>query len=49
MDVSLDAADDEPDEQRTTAPQPTARKKGRPAMPSWDEIVFGARPDDDPA
>jgi len=32
---------------RTTAPQPTARKKGRAAMPSWDEIVFGARPDDD--
>jgi len=22
------------------------RKKGRPALPSWDEIVFGARPDD---
>ena len=24
-------------------------KKARPAMPSWDEIVFGARSDDDPA
>lgn len=24
-------------------------KKGRAAMPSWDEIVFGARSDDDPA
>lgn len=22
-------------------------RKGRPQMPSWDEIVFGARPDDD--
>ncbi len=22
------------------------KKKGRPALPSWDEIVFGARPDD---
>ena len=33
---------------RATAPQPTVRgKKGRTAMPSWDEIVFGARPDDD--
>jgi hypothetical protein len=32
---------------RATAPQPTARKKGRASMPSWDEIVFGARPDDD--
>ena len=26
----------------------TARR-GRAAMPSWDEIVFGARPDEDPA
>jgi hypothetical protein len=40
---------------RKTGPQPSARntgsqpraRKGRPAMPSWDEIVFGARPDDD--
>ncbi len=31
---------------RNTGGQPRARK-GRPAMPSWDEIVFGARPDDD--
>ena len=39
----------------TTAPQPSARntggqprvRKGRQAMPTWDEIVFGARPDDD--
>jgi hypothetical protein len=33
--------------QRSTSPQPSVRKKGRAAMPSWDEIVFGARPDDD--
>jgi hypothetical protein len=26
---------------------PAARRKGRAAMPSWDEIVFGARTDDD--
>ncbi len=34
---------------RQTAPQPISRgsKRGRAAMPSWDEIVFGARPDDD--
>ena len=40
---------------RKTGPQPSARntgsqpraRKGRQAMPSWDEIVFGARPDDD--
>src|SRR5690554_1524366 len=36
------------DDQRTTAPQPFVKsgRKGRVAMPSWDEIVFGARPDD---
>ena len=27
----------------------TAARRGRAAMPSWDEIVFGARSDDDPA
>ncbi|CAN5189105.1 septation protein SepH [soil metagenome] len=34
----------------STAPQPgatTRSRKGRTAMPSWDEIVFGARSDDD--
>lgn len=31
-----------------TGPVKSARR-GRAAMPSWDEIVFGARPDDDPA
>ncbi len=33
------------------AAQPAARqvRKGRASMPSWDEIVFGARSDDDPA
>jgi hypothetical protein len=31
----------------TTGPAPSSRKKGRAAMPSWDEIVFGARTDDD--
>jgi hypothetical protein len=39
----------------SSGPQPSARntggqprvRKGRTAMPSWDEIVFGARPDDD--
>jgi hypothetical protein len=32
-----------------TGPQASARgsKKGRASMPSWDEIVFGARSDDD--
>jgi hypothetical protein len=43
---------DDPDGKRKTSPQPTVPaagkgRKGRQAMPSWDEIVFGARPDDD--
>jgi len=33
----------------TPGPTKTAGRKGRAAMPSWDDIVFGARPDDDPA
>jgi hypothetical protein len=49
-----DAADEAPGA-RKTGPQPSVRntgsqprvRKGRPTMPSWDEIVFGARPDDD--
>jgi hypothetical protein len=54
IDVPLDALDDEPIESMRT--KPTARdsgplgkrgSKGRQAMPSWDEIVFGARTDDD--
>ena len=32
--------DDDPE-----PPPPT--KKNRPVMPSWDDIVFGARSDDD--
>jgi hypothetical protein len=47
----------EDDSPQSTAPQPIAghanqsrtSKKGRATMPSWDEIVFGARSDDDPA
>lgn len=31
------------------APKTSSSRRGRAAMPSWDEIVFGARPDDDPA
>jgi len=36
----------------TTAAHPptkSASRRGRAVMPSWDEIVFGARPDEDPA
>ncbi|MGI6878270.1 septation protein SepH [Microbacterium sp. gxy059] len=38
------AAPEEPEEQPAAAETP--RRRGRPAMPSWDEIVFGARSDD---
>jgi len=36
-------ADDDPEE------KPSGSKKNRPEMPSWDDIVFGTRSDDDPA
>lgn len=50
VDVQMDLFDDESEDRiRSTSPQPSARRKPRAAMPSWDEIVFGARPDDDPA
>lgn len=46
--VDVPLPESEPDNGRATAPQPIAKaRKGRAAMPSWDEIVFGARPDDD--
>lgn len=32
-----------------SAAQPAKKARGRTSMPSWDEIVFGARSDDDPA
>ena len=35
--------EDEPEE------KPAGPKKNRPEMPSWDDIVFGTRSDDDPA
>jgi len=52
VDVPLSLMDDDTG-QRATAPQPNVShssksgRKTRQAMPSWDEIVFGARPDDD--
>lgn len=37
-----------PAAQRNTGPQgKVGARKGRASMPSWDEIVFGARPDED--
>jgi hypothetical protein len=44
-------ATDDADSRRTTAPQPTvpakSARRGRTAMPSWDDIVFGTRGEDD--
>ena len=37
-----------PDGDDDPEPPPTGKSK-RPGMPSWDDIVFGARGDDDPA
>ena len=38
------------DEDNDDDPEPpSGTKKKRPPMPSWDDIVFGARSDDDPA
>jgi hypothetical protein len=50
--VPLESLQTEDDAQRITSSQPTLPqsgkgRKGRQAMPSWDEIVFGARSDDD--
>lgn len=39
----------EPEHSRFAPPPAPKSRKGRVAMPSWDEIVFGAKPDDDPA
>lgn len=50
VDVQMDLFDDDSEDPgRNTSPQPAVRRKSRASMPSWDEIVFGARPDDDPA
>jgi hypothetical protein len=52
VDIPFELPDDDARGTKTTAPQPTIphqakSRKGRQSMPSWDEIVFGARPDDD--
>jgi hypothetical protein len=42
------APESAPTPQSWTSPQPTTRaKRGRVSMPSWDDIVFGTKPDDD--
>jgi len=40
-------ADDESEEApHSDGDKPASRRRGRPTMPSWDEIVFGSRGDD---
>lgn len=39
-------SDESDDDAGDDAPQSTGRRRGRSAMPSWDEIVFGARTED---
>jgi hypothetical protein len=46
---ALEVEDDEPEEKPTPEPEPAQdgnRRRRRNAMPSWDEIVFGARTDE---
>lgn len=45
--VTVPPADPDPVNDPQNPQKPT--KRGRATMPSWDEIVFGARSDDDPA
>jgi hypothetical protein len=54
IDIPLDTAADEPVVSKGTPSAgatretgPLGKRRGRAAMPSWDEIVFGARSDDD--
>ena len=51
LDIPVERAEQEPEPEHSRFAPPPAPKsrKGRVAMPSWDEIVFGAKPDDDPA
>lgn len=47
-------AEQQQDARPTSAPEAESgrqerKKRNRRSMPSWDEIVFGTRPDDDPA
>lgn len=44
-DDDAEPADARADDDATTS-ENSSRRRGRPALPSWDEIVFGARGDD---
>ncbi|AVG23906.1 DUF3071-like protein [Pontimonas salivibrio] len=44
--ASPEGSEEGPDAEAPQKPRP---KRGRPNMPSWDDIVFGTKPGDDPA
>ena len=50
VEVSIEERADEPDEEPASEPTPlakkaAARRKPRPSVPSWDDIMFGAKRD----
>ena len=50
VEVSIEERADEPDEELASEPTPlakkaAARRKPRPSVPSWDDIMFGAKRD----
>lgn len=47
--ASAPERDDRPASAPESESRPERKKRNRRSMPSWDEIVFGARSDDDPA
>lgn len=47
--TAIGGADDSGDDDDDEPSPPPPGKKNRSEMPSWDDIVFGARGDDDPA
>jgi hypothetical protein len=47
FDIPLESETEAPTPEPPLTKAPPAARKGRTSMPSWDEIVFGARTDDD--
>lgn len=46
LEPGYDESEPQPEPEEAPAADAGARKKGRSSMPSWDEIVFGARTDE---
>lgn len=45
-DVTEASADAEPEPERKASGARTGRRSGRPSVPSWDDVMFGAKPRD---